>query len=47
MGFRITYAMAGLLAASMACSTAIAQEQSTNRVAAKTDWSIFVEDNPK
>jgi len=23
-----------------------AQEQSTNRVAAKTDWSVFVEDNP-
>lgn len=27
-------------------STAIAQE-STNRVAAKTDWSVFVEENPK
>jgi invasion protein IalB len=26
--------------------TAAAQDQSTNRVAAKTDWSIFVEDNP-
>ena len=25
---------------------AIAQDQSTNRVAAKTDWSVFVEDNP-
>lgn len=25
---------------------AVAQEQSTNRVAAKTDWSVFVEDNP-
>ena len=24
----------------------MAQEQSTNRVAAKTDWSVFVEDNP-
>lgn len=23
-----------------------AQDQSTNRVAAKTDWSVFVEDNP-
>ncbi|MGR3530090.1 MAG: hypothetical protein ACU0CQ_10095, partial [Sulfitobacter sp.] len=23
-----------------------AQEQSTNRVAAETDWSVFVEDNP-
>ena len=27
-------------------SGATAQEQSTNRVAAKTDWSVFVEDNP-
>jgi len=26
--------------------SAIAQDQSTNRVAAKTDWSVFVEDNP-
>jgi len=25
---------------------ATAQEDSTNRVAAKTDWSVFVEDNP-
>ena len=27
-------------------SGAWAQDQSTNRVAAKTDWSVFVEDNP-
>lgn len=27
-------------------SFAVAQEQSTNRVFAKTDWSVFVEDNP-
>ncbi|MEM6306100.1 MAG: invasion associated locus B family protein [Pseudomonadota bacterium] len=27
-------------------SAAAAQEQSTNQVAAKTDWSVFVEDNP-
>lgn len=26
--------------------SAVAQEQSTNRVAAETDWSVFVEDNP-
>lgn len=26
---------------------ALAQEVSDNRVAAKTDWSVFVEDNPK
>lgn len=25
---------------------AVAQEQSTNRVFAETDWSVFVEDNP-
>jgi hypothetical protein len=35
------------MAASMACSTASAQEQSTNRVAAMTDWSVFVDENPK
>lgn len=27
-------------------TAAFAQEQSTNCVAAKTDWSVFVEDNP-
>jgi len=46
MGFRFTCAVAGLCIASLAGSAA-AQEQSTNRVAAKTDWSVFVEDNPK
>lgn len=37
------------LAAMMATTVttaASAQEQSTNRVAAETDWSVFVEDNP-
>lgn len=38
-------ACATTLAAFMAGS-AFAQAQSTNRVAAKTDWSVFVEDNP-
>ena len=47
MGFRIKCAVAGLLAATMACSSVFAQEQSTNRVAAKTDWSVFVENDPK
>ncbi|MEY8829598.1 invasion associated locus B family protein [Sedimentitalea sp. XS_ASV28] len=37
---------AGLCLASMA-TIAPAQEQSTNRVAAKTDWSVFVENDPK
>lgn len=30
----------------MLANGAHAEEQSTNRVAAKTDWSVFVEDNP-
>ena len=40
-----TIAGACTIAAVMATG-ASAQEQSTNRVAAKTDWSVFVEDNP-
>ncbi|MFY0646406.1 invasion associated locus B family protein [Sulfitobacter geojensis] len=32
--------------AALLAPAAIAQQQSTNRVAAKTDWSVFVEDNP-
>ncbi len=36
--------LAGMLA--FAATGAAAQDQSTNRVAAKTDWSVFVEDNP-
>lgn len=36
----------GLGAASMMAGAALAQEQSTNRVAAKTDWSVFVETDP-
>lgn len=34
------------LGLALAGSGVAAQEQSTNRVAAKTDWSVFVEDNP-
>lgn len=37
--------IAGALVAGLT-GAASAQEQSTNRVAAKTDWSVFVEDNP-
>jgi len=33
-------------AISLMAGAAWAQAQSTNRVAAKTDWSVFVEDNP-
>ena len=36
----------GCTIAALVAGGAIAQEQSTNRVAAKTDWSVFVEDNP-
>lgn len=45
MGSKLARAIAGLCMATMA-TTLSAQEQSTNRVAAKTDWSVFVEDDP-
>ncbi|MEM9342387.1 MAG: hypothetical protein AAGA87_05035 [Pseudomonadota bacterium] len=41
----------GVLAATLIAGAQIAvaqeQEESSNRVAAKTDWSVFVEDDPK
>lgn len=40
-----TRLMAGAALAFVA-GGAVAQEQSTNRVAAKTDWSVFVDSNP-
>ncbi|MCR9089182.1 MAG: invasion associated locus B family protein [Rhodobacteraceae bacterium] len=39
-------AAAGLIAG-LCMATAVTAQESSNRVAAKTDWSIFVEDNPK
>ena len=42
----IKLAGAILIGAAMAASVATAQE-SSNRVAADTDWSVFVEDDPK
>ncbi len=42
--------IAGILLATAAMTfsgAAIAQENSSNRVAANTDWSVFVEDEPK
>ena len=36
----------GVLAAMALAGGAAAQESSDNRVAANTDWSVFVEDNP-
>lgn len=44
MKARISGIFAGALA--LAGSVAVAQETSTNRVAAETDWSVFVESNP-
>ncbi|ABG29922.1 hypothetical protein CEP88_11305 [Roseobacter denitrificans] len=45
---RISKSFLGLVGAlSLVGSLAAAQEVSNNRVAAKTDWSVFVEDNPK
>jgi hypothetical protein len=38
--------VAGLIMAATAAPSLMAQDQSTNRVAAKTDWSVFVEDDP-
>ncbi len=41
--------LAAAFGAALATTTtfAFAQEESTNRVAAKTDWSVFVESDPK
>lgn len=46
MGSKLARAVLGLCLAGLA-GTLQAQEQSTNRVAAKTDWSVFVESDPK
>lgn len=43
--WRQAIAVAG--AVTCAAGIAAAQDESTNRVAAKTDWSVFVEDDPK
>lgn len=45
---RISKSFIGAISAiSMVGSFAAAQEVSNNRVAAKTDWSVFVEEDPK
>lgn len=46
MKSHLARAAAGLCLAGLA-TIATAQDQSTNRVAAKTDWSVFVEEDPK
>jgi len=42
----IVSSVAAVLAASLAFTPAAKAQESTNRVAAKTDWSVFVEDKP-
>lgn len=39
--------VAGILAALLAFSPVAQAQESSNRVAAKTDWGVFVEGNPK
>jgi hypothetical protein len=38
---------ATVVAAALCATAAAAQEESTNRVAAQTDWSVFVENDPQ
>ncbi|WP_170791321.1 invasion associated locus B family protein [Ruegeria lacuscaerulensis] len=46
MGSKLVRVIAGLCIAGMATTATAQQATSTNRVAAKTDWSVFVEDDP-
>lgn len=46
MGMQLARTVAGICLAAVA-GMAAAQEQSTNRVAANSHWSVFVEDSPK
>lgn len=46
MGMQLARTVAGICLAAVA-GMAAAQEQSTNRVAANSAWSVFVEDSPK
>ena len=45
MASKILRGLAGISLA-LISTAALAQDQSTNRVAAKTDWSVFVESDP-
>lgn len=47
MGLKLVRAIVGLCLATLATTTHAQQAESTNRVAAKTDWSVFVEGDPK
>ncbi|CUK19295.1 hypothetical protein RUE5091_04369 [Ruegeria denitrificans] len=46
MRSKLVRVIAGLCMAGMATTATAQQASSTNRVAAKTDWSVFVEDDP-
>ncbi len=46
MGSKLVRVIAGLCMAGLATTAVAQQATSTNRVAAKTDWSVFVEDDP-
>ena len=46
MGSKLVRAIVGLCMAGMATTAFAQQATSTNRVAAKTDWSVFVEEDP-
>ena len=46
MGSKLVRVIAGLCVAGMATTATAQQASSTNRVAAKTDWSVFVEKDP-
>jgi len=47
MGLKLVRAIVGLCLAGLATTASAQQAESTNRVAAKTDWSVFVEGDPK
>lgn len=45
-GFKLGHVLTGIALIAAMSGAALAQEESTNRVAAKTDWSVFVESDP-
>ncbi len=45
-GLKLGRYLTAAIVAATTSSAAMAQDESTNRVAAKTDWSVFVESNP-
>jgi invasion protein IalB len=47
MGSKLAQVIAGMCLAGLATTASAQQSQSSNRVAAETDWSVFVEVDPK